>query len=351
MQAAVRPYAEIVDVLHPPYASDELVASSETPLLAIDMSGAALDDVAAGTLRALPAVTVGLYENEAVGTEPTRDGTAAFDVLFHSAPSTPTAHSANAVSWDDPDASVGRLAARVTANPEASVALVQLLRLSEGLGVVDALAAESFTYSTLQAGSEYRRWLDGHTPTSRVEVNPDPLRVERSGSLLHLTFCRPEIHNAFGWEVRDALVEALQLAAADNTIETVLLDGEGPSFCSGGDLREFGTAPDPATAHHIRTSRSAGYWIHRLADRVTARIHGSCVGSGIELPAFAAHVVTAPDLTVQLPEIGMGLVPGAGGTVSIARRIGRQRAAHLALTGERIDAPTALAWGLVDEVT
>jgi enoyl-CoA hydratase/carnithine racemase len=74
------------------------------------------------------------------------------------------------------------------------------------------------------------------------------------------------------------------------------------------------------------------------------------VGAGIELPAFAAHVVAHPGAFFQLPEIGMGLIPGAGGTVSLPRRIGRQRTAWLALTGRRLDAPTALAWNLIDEV-
>jgi enoyl-CoA hydratase/carnithine racemase len=61
-------------------------------------------------------------------------------------------------------------------------------------------------------------------------------------------------------------------------------------------------------------------------------------------------VTAAPDAYFQLPEVGMGLVPGAGGSVSLPRRIGRQRTARLALGGERIDAETALAWGLVDEI-
>ncbi len=79
-------------------------------------------------------------------------------------------------------------------------------------------------------------------------------------------------------------------------------------------------------------------------------VHGACVGAGVELPAFAARVVAREDATFELPELSMGLVPGAGGTVSLPRRIGRQRTAWLCLTGARIDARAALAWGLVDEV-
>ena len=84
--------------------------------------------------------------------------------------------------------------------------------------------------------------------------------------------------------------------------------------------------------------------------KVVAFVHGACVGSGIELPAFAARVVAAPDTRIWLPELSLGLVPGAGGTVSLPARIGRHRTALLALTGTPIDAPTARSWGLVDEL-
>ena len=74
------------------------------------------------------------------------------------------------------------------------------------------------------------------------------------------------------------------------------------------------------------------------------------MGAGIELPAFAQRVVARPGAFVQLPEVAMGLVPGAGGSVSVLRRVGRQRTAWLALTGKRLDVETAARWGLVDDV-
>jgi enoyl-CoA hydratase/carnithine racemase len=104
------------------------------------------------------------------------------------------------------------------------------------------------------------------------------------------------------------------------------------------------------TAHAVRLRQSVGRAIEAVRERVVVHLHGACAGSGIELPAFAGHVIAAPDVRISLPELALGLIPGAGGTVSLPRRIGRHRTARLALTGEPVDAATALSWGLVDEL-
>jgi enoyl-CoA hydratase/carnithine racemase len=93
-----------------------------------------------------------------------------------------------------------------------------------------------------------------------------------------------------------------------------------------------------------------GRAIAGLAPRVIVHLHGACAGSGIELPAFAGRVIAAADTQISLPELALGLIPGAGGTVSITKRIGRHRTAWLGLTGAAVDAATAEAWGLVDEL-
>jgi enoyl-CoA hydratase/carnithine racemase len=90
--------------------------------------------------------------------------------------------------------------------------------------------------------------------------------------------------------------------------------------------------------------------MQKLASRTTAYLHGSCLGAGIELPAFARTIYAAPDVRIGLPEIGLGLIPGAGGTASLPQRIGRWRTAFLALTGATIGAEQALRWGLIDAV-
>jgi hypothetical protein len=239
--------------------------------------------------------------------------------------------------------------AAVEARPLAATALAMLLRHSEGRSVAEGLLAESAVYSTLQGGPEFAAWrADRPRRDPPLEEGPAVL-CERDGPRLELRLNRPERRNALSARMREELLDALAVAALDDTVAEVHLRGEGPSFCSGGDLDEFGTFPDPATAHLVRVGRSAGAAVHAVTDRVVAHLHGACVGSGIEVPAFAGRVLAAPDTTIALPEIGMGLVPGAGGTVSLPRRIGRHRTALLALARRRIDVRTAVAWGLVDE--
>ena len=238
--------------------------------------------------------------------------------------------------------------ATVERAPVASAALATLLPITSTSQVSHALVAESFAYSTLLAGPEFRAWRDA-TPVGVATPAQDPVVLERRGDVLIIRLNRPERHNAFSHDVRDALVEGLELARVDETIAHVELSGCGPSFCSGGDLDEFGTTPDVAQAHLIRVRQSPGLLLHELRDRVTVRLHGACIGAGLELPAFAGRVVAEADTWFMLPELRMGLVPGAGGTVSISRRIGRWRTAYLALTGRRIDVGTAFEWGLVDE--
>ena len=239
------------------------------------------------------------------------------------------------------------IAATVTAAPIASLTLVGLLDLTSEATVTDGLVAESLAYSMLLAGSEFRAWRD-RTPRGPVVEDDDPVLLERTGDLLAITLNRPQRHNAFGRAVRDGLLAGLEVAARDPAI-SVVLAGNGRSFCSGGDLDEFGTATDVAAAHLVRLRQSAGWAVHLIRDRVRVVVHGACIGAGVEVPSFAGRVEARDDAYFRLPELGMGLVPGAGGTVSITRRIGRWRTAYLALTNRPIDVGTALEWGLVDD--
>lgn len=240
--------------------------------------------------------------------------------------------------------------------PLAAMTLVQLLRHTDGASIADGLFAESLAFATLQGGAEFKTYLASRktADTSSTDSDSDTKSTEpavtatRIEDQLTLTLNRPKRLNAYSIAMRDALIEGLQLLASDNAISKAVIRGAGTCFCVGGDLTEFGLFTDTANAHAIRSTRNAGLLISENASRIECHVHRACIGSGIELPAFCRRIVATEDTFFQLPEITMGLIPGAGGTVSIARRIGRQRTAYLALSAKKINTKTALSWGLID---
>ena len=237
----------------------------------------------------------------------------------------------------------------IQAHPLAAATLVQLLRHNATAGINAGLLAESLAFGLLQASADFRRYLETQ-PAPLPCSDADPLKLERVGSQLNITLTHAHRRNAWSATMRDAFYEALLLLASDPGIVRAVVRGDGDCFCTGGDLTEFGLAFDAAQAHLVRASRPVSRLLAQLAPRLEFQVHRACIGSGIELPAFAGRLVASADAYFQLPEIGMGLIPGAGGTVSITRRIGRQRTAWLALSGKRIKAEQALAWGLIDAI-
>jgi len=240
-------------------------------------------------------------------------------------------------------------------HPIAFATAARTLRLAAALPPRDALFFESVTYSLLQSGGEFGQWLaDNHRKVWRSGRASSVVEVRRSEDTLYVSLAEPERHNAFSRVMRDELREALTLATVDETITRVVLDGHGSCFSSGGDLAEFGSATSPLDSHLVRTTDSVAQLLltigERLGTRLECRVRGPNVGAGVEMAAFAPRVVASVEATFRLPEVSMGLVPGAGGTVSVTRRIGRHRAALMILSGCAIDARTALAWGLIDEI-
>ncbi|MGI5219756.1 enoyl-CoA hydratase-related protein [Nocardia sp. CA-290969] len=251
----------------------------------------------------------------------------------------------------DLDTAVGHVWAAVQHNPQAAIACARLLRQTPGLDTTDGLAAEAAVFSMLLAGREFRRWLDDRGTARPVAPPPgDLVRAHRDGTRYSVVLDHPRRRNALSFRLREDLLAALLPAQLDPTITEVELSGAGPSFCSGGDLAEFGTSDDPVAAYLARLDRAPWRVMDRIADRLTVRMHGGCIGAGAEMAAFGGTVVAAPSTFIAFPEVAMGLIPGAGGTVSVTRRIGRWRAAWLMLTGSRIDAETTLRWGLVDRI-
>jgi enoyl-CoA hydratase/carnithine racemase len=239
--------------------------------------------------------------------------------------------------------------------PQAAAVCDDVLRSIDPDGSTRAgVVTESLAYSTLQSGPEFARWLADRGPATLPE-SAEPVQAERVDTTLYVRFNRPHRHNAFSTDARAGLLEALEVGRVDPSVSEVVLSGNGPSFCSGGDLAEFGTFADPASAHLARTRHSPALVLDeltaRLGGRCRALVHGQVLGSGVEMAAFCGRVQSTPDAVFGLPELSLGLIPGAGGTVSITRRIGRWRTAYLVLSGRTIAPPAALRWGLIDEIT
>jgi len=236
----------------------------------------------------------------------------------------------------------------IVAAPQASVVTTQTLRLTSSLPQHEALDVESLAYATLQSGPEFAAWLENRGRKVRNDEGPR-IVVDDSGDEISVTLNRPKLRNLIDARMRDELVDALRAISVGEQ-RPVRISGAGPAFCAGGDPAEFGTVTDPAAAHLIRSSANVAPWLAAIADRATAFVHGPCVGAGVELAAFCHRVVAEDDSRFRLPETRMGLMPGAGGTVSIPARIGRQRTLEWLLSGVELDAATAVEWGLVDEL-
>ncbi len=360
-------FKQAQELLASPWADEdtELNIDGSLPLLAFEIPKAGeldsslwdSDEKFAKALLELPAVTCGILDSktDTGGSDYPENSPikSALDVILPQTPWEGLDKKDRTDAGIDAETDIANLSDKIAKNPVASLTLAQLLRLNQKLSLKDQLVAESLAYSALQSGGEFKNWLNKRTEStgSESDTNKEPaVLVEQASNKMTLTLNRPEKHNAFSAEMRDILVEALRAAAADSSISEICLQANGASFCSGGDLDEFGTTPNPGFAHYIRSVRNTGWMIHQLKDRISVKVHGACVGAGIELPAFASHISAKKDAFFQLPEISLGLIPGAGGTASIPRRIGRQKTAWLALTGEVLGAQAALAWGLIDEI-
>lgn len=234
----------------------------------------------------------------------------------------------------------------VLAAPGAASVFVQLMRLLPSLSAQDGLTAESLAYAVLQGSGEHRGWLADRTAAPAGD--PGLVAVVREGGRLTITLDRSAAGNAIDRAMRDGLYEALSLATLDPDIARVSVRAQGRVFSLGADLAEFGTTTDPATAHAIRQRTLPARAALGCADRLDVHVQGACVGAGLELAAFAHRLTAAPGSWFQLPELAMGILPGAGGCVSLSRRIGRQRTALLVLSGRRLSARRALDWGLID---
>ena len=250
---------------------------------------------------------------------------------------------------EDISIAIQELDEMISLHTQPALVLAHLLRQKAYQNVSQGLVLESLSYGMLQSGSQFKAWLNQRGDIARVLDEKPVVLASRSDESLEIYLNRPERSNAYSSDMRDELFDFLQIARFDEAVTKVKLHGLGKSFCSGGDLAEFGSVDFPPDGHIIRMHRSPALSLHSIADKLEVYLHGVCAGAGIEIPAFASRVFGNESVEIFLPEISMGLIPGAGGTVSLPRRIGPQKTAYLAMSGKTLSLSDALAWGLIDE--
>ncbi|MES2171674.1 MAG: enoyl-CoA hydratase/isomerase family protein [Actinomycetota bacterium] len=171
------------------------------------------------------------------------------------------------------------------------------------------------------------------------------------GAVAVVTLNRPSVVNAINSAVRSGLGNAIERAGADPAIRAIVLRGAGDKgFCAGADISEF---VPPDSLLEVRDAKQPPLWIDLLADSpkpTIAAIHGYCLGGGLEMALACDIRIAAEGSVFGLPEVTLGIIPGAGGTQRLPRVVGVGHALRMILTGSRIDAARAAAIGLVDEI-
>lgn len=175
--------------------------------------------------------------------------------------------------------------------------------------------------------------------------------TETRDQIAWITLNRPEAMNALSVQLRAELATALRAAEADPEVRVVVLRGAGDrAFCAGADIKEFVEVPSPPAYRQARVPES---WITPFdltRKPIIASIHGYCLGGGLEVALACDIRIAAEDAQFGLPETGLGIMTGVGGSQRLPRMVGLAQALDMILTGDRIDGRRAREIGLVTRV-
>ena len=183
----------------------------------------------------------------------------------------------------------------------------------------------------------------GQDSTAAEPVAAPAVRLDRRGDVLIVTLTHPPV-NAINAAMRAGLATALAGARADPQVRAVVIRGDGQGFSAGADIAEFGRVDDTLDLGALCLM------METLGKPVVAALHGAVLGGGLELALASHHRIALAQARLGLPEVNLGLLPGAGGTQRLPRLIGAGEALRLMLTGAPIPAAEAVALGLVDFV-
>lgn len=174
------------------------------------------------------------------------------------------------------------------------------------------------------------------------------LLSSRNDRVLTLTLNRPQARNALNNALLEQLADALEAAQSDDSIGAVVMTGSERCFAAGADLKEMASRDMPATLNDPRPQLWAR--IERFPKPLLTAVNGYALGAGCELAMLSDIVLAGDNARFGLPEITLGIMPGAGGTQRLIRAVGKALAYRMVLTGEALTADQALRAGLAAEV-
>ena len=177
------------------------------------------------------------------------------------------------------------------------------------------------------------------------------LIYEKKEHVASVALNRPEVLNVYNVQMRDDLYQILGAIKDDPEVRVAIFKGAGEkAFCAGADLNDFLTAPSPVAAREVRWKRDVWGLFLSIPQPLIAAVHGYVLGSGIEIALCCDIRIASEDARFGLPEVGLGIIPAAGGTQTLPRTIGQARALEMLLTNRWINAAEAYQAGLVNQV-
>lgn len=179
----------------------------------------------------------------------------------------------------------------------------------------------------------------------------ETLIYEKRDAIAYVTLNRPQALNVYNIQMRDDLYQVLGAIKDDPEVKVVIYKGAGEkAFCAGADLSDFLSAPSPIIARQVRFGRDVWSLFLSIPQPMIAAIHGYALGSGIEMALCCDIRIASEDAKFGLPEVGLGILPAAGGTQTLPRAIGAARALEMLLANRWLNSEEAYATGLVNRV-
>ncbi|MBA7483352.1 Short-chain-enoyl-CoA hydratase [subsurface metagenome] len=181
--------------------------------------------------------------------------------------------------------------------------------------------------------------------------NFEVIIYEKKDGIGYVTLNRPQVLNAYNLQMRDELYQVLAAIRDDPEVRVAIFKGAGErAFCVGADLTEFLSAPSPVIARQVRWERDVWGLFLSITKPLIAAVHGYVLGSGLEIALCCDIRLASEDAQFGLPEVGLGIIPAAGGSQTLPRIIGRAKALEMLLTGGRVKAEEAYRLKLVNQV-